>query len=95
MREALGVDAVVATGGGVVTTPEGRDELRSAVTVWLDAADDVIVIPRLDDVERPLLGADPGAALATLRREREAPGTRTWRGPASTRGERPMRWPPR
>ncbi len=69
VREALGIDAVVATGGGVVTTPEGRGELRSAVTIWLDAADEVI-ISRLDDVERPLLGADAPAALASLRRER-------------------------
>jgi shikimate kinase len=61
---------LVATGGGVVETPQGRAELRAAVTVWLDAPDEVIV-SRLDDVERPLLGADPSAALAGLRRVRQ------------------------
>jgi shikimate kinase len=70
LREALGSDAVVATGGGVVATPDGRQELRAAVTVWLDAPDEVIV-SRLDDVERPLLGADAPTALASLRRERQ------------------------
>ena len=71
LRRALDADAVVATGGGVVTTPVGRRLLRDALTVWLDATDDVIV-ERLDDVERPLLGEDPAASLAGLRREREA-----------------------
>jgi len=71
LRDALESDAVVATGGGVVTTPEAREALRAAVTIWLDGADDVIV-SRLDDVERPLLGAEPATALRELRRGREA-----------------------
>ena len=67
---ALTLDAVVSTGGGVVTTQAGRDALRGQPVIWLDGADEVIVA-RLDDEERPLLGANPGAALADLRRARE------------------------
>jgi shikimate kinase len=66
---ALSSDSVVATGGGVVCTPEGRDLLKTERTYWLDCSDDEIV-HRLGDVERPLLGDDPAAALARLREER-------------------------
>jgi shikimate kinase len=71
LRRALASDAVVATGGGVVTTAAGRDQLRREATVWLDV-DDEVILGRLDDVERPLLGSDPRAMLATLRAERGA-----------------------
>ena len=67
--EALGGDVVVACGGGVVTTPRGRDELRRQNTVWLDCSDDVIV-ERLRDGDRPLLGDDFTADVARLRAER-------------------------
>ncbi|MFI5036415.1 MAG: shikimate kinase [Acidimicrobiales bacterium] len=71
LREALGADAVVSTGGGVVTSREGRDALLAAVTVWLDAPDEVLAA-RLGDVDRPLLGEDPAATLRELRRQRDA-----------------------
>lgn len=67
---ALDGDSVVATGGGVVTGVEAREALRGQVTVWLDC-DDATILPRLGVSERPLLGDDPAAALAALRRVRE------------------------
>jgi shikimate kinase len=66
---ALSSNSVVATGGGVVCTPEARELLKTEHTYWLDCSDDEIVL-RLGDVERPLLGDDPAAALARLREER-------------------------
>ncbi len=70
LREALQGDVVVATGGGVVTTPEARMILLDEVTLWLDC-DDATLVPRLGGVERPLLGEDPVASLRQLRSERE------------------------
>lgn len=71
LREALGADAVVSTGGGVVTTREARAALLGEVTIWLDGADDVVV-GRLDSIDRPLLGDDPITGLGDLRRARES-----------------------
>jgi shikimate kinase len=71
LREALQSDAVVATGGGVVCTDAAREVLSTAFTLWLDTSDDVI-LTRLGDVDRPLLGDRPVEALEKLRREREA-----------------------
>ncbi len=70
LEGALGVDAVVATGGGVVTTLGARELLAAQTTLWLDCANDVI-LDRLDGVDRPMLGHDPENALARLRDERE------------------------
>ncbi len=67
---ALAADAVVATGGGVVTSQTARDLLAEELTVWLDCDDDVL-LTRLGDSERPLLDADPARALARLRAQRE------------------------
>jgi shikimate kinase len=64
-------DAVIATGGGIVCTPEARAVLAEEFTLWLDCDDDVI-LTRLGDVERPLLSEDPSASLARLRAERES-----------------------
>jgi len=64
-------DVVVATGGGIVTTPEARAILVEEFTLWLDCDDDVI-LARLGDVDRPLLAEDPSTALARLRAERAA-----------------------
>jgi shikimate kinase len=69
LETALGTSGVVATGGGVVTTSRARELLARAVTVWLDCGDDVL-LGRLGDVDRPLLGDDPATALAQLRAER-------------------------
>ncbi|HEY5437379.1 MAG TPA: shikimate kinase [Acidimicrobiales bacterium] len=66
---ALSSNSVVATGGGVVCTPEARDLLKTEPTYWLDCPDDEIV-PRLGEVERPLLGGHPVEGIARLRNER-------------------------
>ena len=63
-------DAVIATGGGIVCSPDARAALRTELTLWLDCDDDVI-LARLGDTERPLLADEPATALARLRRERE------------------------
>jgi len=70
LSETLGANAIVSTGGGVVTTERGRELLRAAPTVWLDAPDAVLA-ERLGDVDRPLLGEDPVSARVTLRAARE------------------------
>jgi shikimate kinase len=71
LYEALGHDgdAVIATGGGIVTSSQARDALAEQCTFWLDCDDDVI-LSRLGDVERPLLAEDPTVAIARLRLER-------------------------
>lgn len=69
LRRALDVGAVVATGGGVVETPEARAILRGENTLWLDVDDDVLVA-RLADGDRPLLTGDVHQALARLREVR-------------------------
>ena len=40
LRPALASNGVVATGAGVVTTPEARDLLEAEFTLWLDCEDD-------------------------------------------------------
>lgn len=70
LARALALDAVVATGGGVVTTPEAREALAGAPTVWLDA-DDATLVARCAGGDRPLLGGDPAAAIARLRGARD------------------------
>lgn len=71
LTRALDLDAVVATGGGVVCTPEARRLLAGALTVWLDCADSVLAA-RVRMGDRPLLAGDPVAALSRLRAERTA-----------------------
>ncbi len=70
LARALALDAVVATGGGAVTTPEARAALAGAPTVWLDA-DDATLVARCAGGDRPLLGDDPAAAIARLREARD------------------------
>ena len=62
-------DVVVATGGGVVATLGARELLKDHPTVWLDC-DDEILITRLGDGDRPLLGDDWTASIARLRAQR-------------------------
>lgn len=69
VRELKDHDVVVATGGGVVTTPEARALLRRETTLWLDC-DDATLVARLGEGDRPLLGDDWTASLARLRTER-------------------------
>ena len=69
LERAVVRDAVVATGGGVVTTREGRSLLAAQRTLWLDCPDDVI-LARIGAEDRPLLADDQAGSLARLRRER-------------------------
>jgi shikimate kinase len=70
LEAVQGADAVVSTGGGIVVSSRARELLAGQFTLWLDCDDDVIV-PRLTDSERPLLGDDPVGARARLRGERD------------------------
>jgi 3-dehydroquinate synthetase/shikimate kinase len=75
LEHALGAAPVVlATGGGAVIDPLNRWMLAErATTIWLDAPDDLLAsrVSR-GGPRRPLLGgADPRAALARLRHDRE------------------------
>jgi shikimate kinase len=67
-----GEPAVVATGGGVVTTAEARDVLSRTTCIWLDTSRGVL-IDRLqaDSSTRPLLAADLEASVHRLADERE------------------------
>ena len=69
LLEALGADAVVATGAGVVARADARDRLRVERTVWLDAPD-ATLLERVGGGDRPLLGDHPAEALARLRADR-------------------------
>ena len=60
----------MATGAGVVSVEAARILLSNEVTLWLDADDDTL-LERVVAGERPLLGDDHRAALATLRTARE------------------------
>ncbi|HEV3188410.1 MAG TPA: shikimate kinase [Acidimicrobiales bacterium] len=71
LRTALGTDAVIATGAGVVVTSAARELLATATTYWLDS-DDETLLERVGDGERPLLGDDHREGLARLRAQREA-----------------------
>ncbi|OYV59112.1 MAG: hypothetical protein B7Z69_08000 [Actinobacteria bacterium 21-73-9] len=56
LLEALGADAVVATGAGVVTRADARDRLRAERTVWLDAPD-ATLLERVGDGDRPAVAS--------------------------------------
>jgi shikimate kinase len=71
VRDALSRDAIVATGGGVVTTEEGRALLARERCVWLRAKPSRL-LARVTHADRPLLGDDPAGALERLDRERAA-----------------------
>ena len=68
---ALSTDAVVATGGGAVVSEGARALLAAQRTVWLDC-DDAVLLARLGEEDRPLLGAEPAISLARLRAQRES-----------------------
>lgn len=67
--EALASDDVVSTGGGVIESAKARAVLSGELVVWLDANDEYL-LPRLVKGNRPLLGDDHAAGLATLRDRR-------------------------
>lgn len=69
LEAALASTGVVATGGGIVVTARARELLAREMTVWLDCDNDVL-LDRLGDVDRPLLGHDPEERLVELRAQR-------------------------
>lgn len=76
VAEALGAGepSVVAAAGGVVLSEDNRRRLRSSgvLVVWLSAAADVLVGRTARGDHRPLLDADPAAALQQMATERDA-----------------------
>jgi shikimate kinase len=71
LREALSTSGVVSTGGGVVTTDDARRLLSRELTVWLDCPDEVLVT-RVLEGDRPLLGDEPEERMCELRVQRDA-----------------------
>lgn len=74
LEEVLAADepGVLSCGGGVVTTAANRTALGDRATVvWLTATVDALARRVGDGSTRPLLGADPAAALRALAAERE------------------------
>jgi shikimate kinase len=69
VQAALQEPAVVATGGGVVTTAAGRALLVGQPCVWL-RADAATLAGRVRGGDRPVLGDDPATRLAELADER-------------------------
>jgi shikimate kinase len=71
LRSALdeATNAVIATGGGIVCSRDAREALSEEITLWLDC-DDVVILSRLGDVDRPLLADGPAETLVRLRGER-------------------------
>jgi shikimate kinase len=69
LSHVLTLDAVIATGAGIVTTESARALLERENTIWLDADDDTL-LERVGDGDRPLLGDDHRGALANLRAQR-------------------------
>ena len=73
LRAALssGSPVVIATGGGIVTTPAARELLTAHhPVVFLDVSVPVAATRVGDARSRPLLAGDPRARLAVLREER-------------------------
>ena len=62
---------IVATGGGIVTTPEAREILRHEFVVWLDAPSEVVAT-RVSGNDRPLLRNASAESLEILYHERRA-----------------------
>jgi shikimate kinase/3-dehydroquinate synthase len=63
--------AVIACGGGLPTREAARELLwRSAIVVWLDADDSVLLRRLRGAADRPLLRDDPARRLAELRAAR-------------------------
>jgi len=71
LASLIGEDVIISTGGGIVTTAQSRALLKGEPTFWLDAPDEVL-LTRVGDGDRPLLGDAPAERLVTLRAEREA-----------------------
>jgi shikimate kinase / 3-dehydroquinate synthase len=73
LREALaGPPAVVATGGGIVETPENIESLRQGIVIWLTARSSRLAERLKAHADRPLLRDDPLATLQAQAARRAA-----------------------
>lgn len=66
--------AVIATGGGAPTHPEGRQTLATGFTVWLEVSPTVAadrLANQTEDQPRPLLAGDPQERLESLLKLRQ------------------------
>jgi shikimate kinase len=63
---------VIATGGGVVVSPENRERLKrsGSFVVWLDADPEFLASRAAGKTTRPLLDGDPVGTLRRLSSER-------------------------
>lgn len=68
LAEALAEpQTIIATGGGIIEYAPNRMQLREhAWTIWLHAPPATLAARLVDAVDRPLLAADPVAALADM-----------------------------
>ena len=71
LNQSLSTSSVVSTGGGMVTTAAARGLLAQELTVWLDCSDEVL-LTRVLEGDRPLLGDVPEDGLRELRARRDA-----------------------
>lgn len=70
LSQSLVSSGVVSTGGGSVSTSPARRLLLEQLTVWLDCSDEVLV-QRVLEGDRPLLGDAPEARVVELRAQRD------------------------
>ena len=67
LRELSGyLRKLIATGGGIVVTPENWGHLRSGIIIWLDVPVEVLSARLANDTTRPLLKGDLDSKLNDL-----------------------------
>ena len=73
LRELSGyLRKLIATGGGIVVTPENWGHLRSRIIIWLDVPVEVLSARLANDTTRPLLKGDLDSKLNDLFADRSA-----------------------
>jgi shikimate kinase len=73
LRELSGyLRKLIATGGGIVVTPENWGHLRSGIIIWLDVPVEVLSARLANDTTRPLLKGDLDSKLNDLFADRSA-----------------------
>ncbi len=71
LHSALVLDAVVATGAGIVTSATARRMISHEFAIWLDADDETLSERVATGEDRPLLGEDRAQGVRRLRAVRE------------------------
>lgn len=73
LRELSGyLRKLIATGGGIVVTPENWGHLRSGIIIWLDVPVKVLSARLVNDTTRPLLKGDLDSKLNDFLADRSA-----------------------